>query len=128
VRKKVLSVCGGIVGRVANRLSGSSTDERRCSARVRRAEPCVWRGTALRAMLVARHEDPAVGVGCRAWVPSDTWAQGSRRDDRAARCSARVHAAGCSKLTSSDMSEHVCKGAGQMRRHTARFKLVMCVR
>jgi hypothetical protein len=50
-------------------------------------------GAALRMMLAARHGDPAAGVGCRAWEPSDAWAWGSRRDDRAARRSARVHAA-----------------------------------
>jgi hypothetical protein len=50
-------------------------------------------GAALRMMLAARHGDRAVGVGCRAWEPSDAWARGSRRDDRAARHSAQVHAA-----------------------------------
>jgi hypothetical protein len=37
-------------------------------------------GAALQVMLAARHGDPAVGVGCRAWEPSDAWARGSRRD------------------------------------------------
>jgi hypothetical protein len=37
-------------------------------------------GAALQVMLAARHGDPAVGVGCRAWEPSGAWARGSRRD------------------------------------------------
>jgi hypothetical protein len=36
-----LSKCGGTTGRTADRLSGSSTDERQRSAWVRRAEPGV---------------------------------------------------------------------------------------
>jgi hypothetical protein len=31
-------------------------------------------------------------------------------------------------LTGSDTSEHMREGSGQMRRHTARSKLVMCAR
>jgi hypothetical protein len=45
-----------------------------------------------------------------------------------ARTRARVRAVRCMELTSSDTSKHVREGVGQMRRHTAWSKLVMCAR